>query len=209
TLPPDADDPEPALAALPRAGSLVEVEVEAPERLAALGRPRGDTKRVLARWSQAQDDELAAFARSVAPPEHLDDPELGRLSFDPRLRWYTQRREGGLCVQVWPADAREPDAVLSRARPVVRFVEAQRESLRCAVADRMWALWDGDWRQPEEEHIDRAAFEQCLTLDAVTVDADGDEGSFTLFFVDGGLFGGHGIEVFVRDWKVQDASLCG
>jgi len=91
----------------------------------------------------------------------------------------------------------------------VAWIESNLDAVREADADQVWPTWDSGWRQEDELHVDREAFGRRLRLASVGHDDEYAAGEVSLMYEDDALFGGHGIDVWVENWEVVDASLVG
>jgi hypothetical protein len=87
----------------------------------------------------------------------------------------------------------------------VRWVQANDTAMRARLADEFFAGWKANWYDPE---IDRTrtkrGFQRKLRLAGVNFYSD-DGGRAELVYADGGLFGGHAIDV----WVTLDGQLDG
>ena len=197
-----------------RPGCLVEVEVEAPERLSGLEfRLRGPHEFLYVDHTGVEDDELERFARELAPPAEITDAVLGAFVFDARLRWYTgchcSASGASYRIRVTPPDRRRPGPRIEQARAIVAWVDEHRSEIARAAADALWPLWDGTWRQDDEDDIDREDFERRLSLESISWDDGHEAGEFAIYFDDGDLFGGHAIVVGVKSFAVRGVELYG
>src|SRR5690606_12756619 len=109
-----------------------------------------------------EDAELERFARELAPPAEVEDAVLGTLAFDPRLRWYQGRCRGAsgssYRISITPPDPRRPGPRIEQARAIVAWVDEHRSEIGRAAADELWPTWDANWRDEDEDDIDREAF---------------------------------------------------
>lgn len=133
----------------------------------------------------------------------LEDPVLGALAWDQDCWRFRFPLPGGECrgslsaevTRSLPAGPRPPDAQLAAARQWVAWFRANEVAARRRLADRMFPGWQSGWYDPE---IDRtrtpAGFSRKLRLVSVQVRSDG---RADLLYADGGLFGGHSIEVLL------------
>lgn len=201
---------ETALAEHPQEGALVELELDG-----TTIELRGDDERPLTyvRCSVVEDDELEQLARALAPPAEITDAVLGTFVFDARLRWYTgchcSASGASYRIRVTPPDRRRPGPRIEQARAIVAWVDEHRSEIARAAADALWPLWDGTWRQDDEDDVDREVFERRLSLRSISWDEGHEAGQFAISFDDGDLFGGHSIVVGVKSFAVRGVELYG
>lgn len=141
-----------------------------------------------------QDAELAAFAEALRKGVRIPAESFGDLVLNPRIGWYEGRREwGGSEVQV----TFEPDAGGGIA-------DALRTAERLWADQAAWQLRIEEFAVAElltfknEEWTDEdgvLSAEQFVAQMRLYSIGFGEEGSFTFWFDDGSLLGGHGIEV--------------
>jgi len=97
--------------------------------------------------------------------------------------------------------------------PVARFDDAAATlrrldpgTLRRVVAEDYLELYNGTWRQDDDEELDQDGFIARITPTGVDVDEDRVE----IYFDDGDLFGGHTIIVSLdAELQVTDVKLAG
>jgi hypothetical protein len=160
------------------------------------------------------DPELVRFAAQTEPPAEIVDAELGRFVRDARLDWYSASRcapdGASYDVNVGPELRGLGAQAIAAARPVVARFEAALPTIRAAVADELYDLWLGTWRDEDEDpELSRDAFAARLPLQSIVWYAENGEAELTAWFGDDGLFGHHGIEVWIRDGVVRSANLAG
>ena len=103
-------------------------------------------------------------------------------------------------------DTERDRKLIESRRALVRTVEAAVPAYLEAAADELLDLYNDTWRDSAPA-IDRKAFMQRLSLDTLNID---EEGSWTVYLDDGGLFLGHAIQVSVEaDGEVADVDLAG
>lgn len=195
-----------AKADLARAGSIIEAEIEAPERIPGIDfRPRAKNEYVLRRFESVEDDALGAKVVADTPAARVDDEVLGVLVFDERTRGYRARREGHELV-VYLDGERDVSPHLVAARSLLD-VERKLPSIVKAAAAKMYPIWNGTWRQPGERQQERG-FAAKLSVTSITMSCEA-PGRITVWLDDGNQFGGHSIEVRVEDGAVVSANLAG
>ena len=88
-------------------------------------------------------------------------------------------------------EERELDEVSSRAK---EFLEANWQRLLDQLTDELLPMHNEDWSDDDDPVLDKDAFLAAIGAPDVNVWEDD---SIMLYFSDGGLFGGHYIELFV------------
>lgn len=148
----------------------------------------------------------------------LEDSALGSLTWDQdcwRFRFPLpggRECRGSLLAPVTrslPVGPPPPDDQLAAARRWVTWFRVNEVTVRRLLADRMFAGWRSGWYDPELDRTQTPeGFSRKLRLLAVDVRSDG---RADLLFSDGGLFGGHSIEVLLAtDGSIEgDPALFG
>jgi hypothetical protein len=142
----------------------------------------------------------------------FDDPVVGRFVLDRRLNWFTHEvRHHGHRVRR-TANTGSLDvarAIAAAAAPYWSpFDGPWLAQLRGYAAASLSELAE-DWRDQDEqpEPWTRDAFQATIRLESITVTADG---SYEVFFDDGGIFAGHVIIVSgTFDGGPADAQIAG
>jgi len=135
---------------------------------------------------------------SGTPP--LIDEVLGTLAWDDNFNWYhgTVREPGGrdasIDLSVTPAAGTDVCGALSRAKQIVKDLERYWSMAADYAVAGLLELKNDNWLEDGEAVVSPDEFKAKLTLEAITVEADGD---VTFWHHDGGLFWGHSIQVCV------------
>ena len=142
----------------------------------------------------APDRELAALAEEMMKEVRIPTEGFGELVLNPRLGWFEGRREwAGSGVQVTfepDADGSIADALRTAQRLWADQAGWQFRVEEFAVA-QLLTFKNEEW--PDEEG--ELSAEQFVAEMRLTSIGFSEEGSFTFWFDDGALFGGHGIEI--------------
>jgi hypothetical protein len=126
------------------------------------------------------------------------DPALGKLTWGANGWQFTfplarGRRGRGTIITSSPES--RPDAeCLAAVRAYVRWFRRNDAVLRAHIADEMFDGWRSGWYDPEIDRTrTRLGFQRKVSLAGVNFYWD--ERWVSVVYNDGGLFGGHGIEV--------------
>jgi hypothetical protein len=110
-----------------------------------------------------------------------------------------------IIVHVSP-DPESGDVSIGEARQTFLRARAAEPAHRRAAARWLLEVYNGFWN-PGKRDMSAAAFAKRISPEAVELRADG---TAKLYYADGGLFRGHGIEVHIRaDGSVERAGLAG
>jgi hypothetical protein len=210
-----ADDDALAAAkqAIPPQGSLVEIVVEAPDRIPGLEfRGRAASEFLFVRWAGVVADvELAALAVETEPPARVTDAVLGELTWNEQIgRYQTMRTtpDGTYRLSIEPDDSRSPEPEIASAGPRVLEFERRLARLQLDVARKAFGLWNDAWRDEDDPELTVEEFASRLSLKSLSIGPDGTLGS--AYYSDGGLFCGHAIEVsWDADGEVESTNLVG
>lgn len=132
---------------------------------------------------------------SGTPP--LVDDLLGTLVWDDNLNWY----QGEVSVanvsfelSLNPDEGTDASRALARARQIVEDFERYRQMAADYAVDGLLDLKNDAWLDDGENEVSAEAFQAKMTLNAITVEADG---AVTFWHHDGDLFRGHSIQVCI------------
>jgi len=126
------------------------------------------------------------------------DPALGKLSWGTN-GWkftfpLTRGRQGRGWIIASAPEPRPSVECLETVRKYIRWFSHHDPALRAHVADRMFDGWRQGWYDPEIDRTQtRLGFQRKITLSGINFYWD--ERWVSLVYGDGGLFGGHGIEL--------------
>jgi hypothetical protein len=155
-------------------------------------------------------DEVATYVRETDPSvlaAHAEAPgrvprrvrlhaTLGRLGWNANIGQWSGR--GTLVGHAIPsflvelnedADDAEFDAACERILALLRRLDEWKER----AADALLDDYNSEWRKGDEPELDRHAFMARLTVNSMGINRSG---SADLYFNDGDLFWGHGIELW-------------
>jgi hypothetical protein len=122
----------------------------------------------------------------------IDHPQLGRLTWEPRLDWWDGKAElrPGLDVTFSVAPAGGDDAAaFASAVSIIAWVRENEGAARhLAASSDLFETYNSTWN--EGPVISAEAFAERMSLDAITIRYDN---TCTLWFNDGDMFLGHAI----------------
>lgn len=144
---------------------------------------------------ETSDDALQDHATQLQVPVTYEDPALGTFTL--------QRQVGSFTAQaLWDGkpislslSATEPDEVqeaLKAAHALWEDQDGWNQRVRDYAVQMLLPLKNGTWLDDEEAGVSPDEFKERMTVEAVSVDADG---LFDFWHDDGALFGGHCIQV--------------
>jgi hypothetical protein len=145
---------------------------------------------------EAGDDaELAAEAARLQVPITKTIAPFGTLTYDRSVAWWSGPTVWNRKAVTLHLDTDEADGVDTSAE-AARTLWAQQEEWQQRIGafavGELLPLKNDSWLDEDEKPVDEAAFLDRMTLESITVYADG---SFSFYHDDGGLFAGHCIEV--------------
>ena len=95
---------------------------------------------------------------------------------------------------------------MKRAREIYNVVSRREREYRRAAASELLNLYNESWS--ETHRLDNDELMRRLSLSSITIAPR--ESDATVYYGDGGLFGGHRIEVFLKeDFSFAKAQLAG
>lgn len=205
-----------ARAAAPAVDELVEVEVATPDRLRGLEkRERLPFEFEFVRWlGRVVDAELTERAVALALPAEIVEATLGTLTLRKAHNWYEVKRPSigrkryRFVVEV--GELGDPSVHIEKSRAVAAWLEPQFRTILATAAERMFAVWDGSWRQDEEDEediVDPKSFAKRLSIESVHWNAAKSVDDVVVGIDDGHLFGDHGIDVRMIGQKVTDVQI--
>jgi hypothetical protein len=189
------------------AGTIVRLKV----RLPATAKKEAQLLEYLGRVTN--DREMNDWVAQRAKPVVVKDSILGTLTLDRSANAYEgERKYRNKRYRLFidrgsdDDDAQRDQKLIESRRAVVTKAEAAMPSYLAAAADELLDLYNETWRGSATA-LDRDSFTQRLSLDTVSIDEDG---GWTVYFDDGGLFQGHSIQLSVEpDGEVADVDLAG
>lgn len=104
----------------------------------------------------------------------------------------------------------DPDDALQRSHHIYNTIEKREREYRRAAASELLGLYNDNWSNGEVLNID--SFEHRLSLLSISIAPLelGQIGCVSLYYSDGGLFGGHFIDVILgTDFSYRKADLVG
>ncbi len=156
------------------------------------------------------DAELRAIATDRQRPKELDHPFFGPMILNRSLGRYEGSRSLGSGSYELDIDCgrncEDPQAALpNTAEQQLRCAEASLRPVLDFATDDLLALYNDMWGGLGQQ--DRAGFQQRVRLESISVG----EGLVSLYFQDGGLFGGHTIHSVIdtRTNEVWEAGVEG
>jgi hypothetical protein len=126
------------------------------------------------------------------------DPTLGRLTWGAN-GWeftfpLTRGRQGRGTIIASSAESRPAAECLAAVRAYVRWFRRKDATLRAHIAAKMFDGWRSGWYDPEiDQTRTRLGFQRKVTLSGINFYWG--EPWVSIVYNDGGLFGGHGIEL--------------
>jgi hypothetical protein len=140
--------------------------------------------------------------------EPFDDPVLGRFVWDARGNEWQGELITPDGVRIAIAIDCDREAISLADREAFVWLSSNERALRDQLAEQMLELAE-DWRggrDEEEPEITKESFAARVEL----IRASAHAGGFFLDYRDGGMFGGHVIDVYVRpDGTMDDPGLTG
>lgn len=142
------------------------------------------------------DDELEAFAAALQAPVVVQDAQLGALTLDRSLSWFTGElawRGGSVQVHL-PAGPDDRPLMVPEARAVVAALADWEDRARQRIREDLLELFNDTWRDEESDPapLSVEAFQARLSLSSFEL---GEGRGLTFWYDDGDLFAGHSIEV--------------
>jgi hypothetical protein len=140
----------------------------------------------------------------------LEDPLLGRLSWNAELGWFDGQILHGTetyRVHLSVSDEDDPHASLGEAISAVKSARSRLEEFKVESANRLLELYNDEWRNEGDAVKDASEFVACLSMESITGYPDR---SAEVTFTDGELFAGHLIIVSVEDdGSISDVTIAG
>ena len=140
----------------------------------------------------SNDRELRRVAAELQQPVHRSDSLLGTFTLDRALDQFdatTEWEKRRVTLSV-PRD--NFDGALETAHALWSESGQWDARLRAFAAEKLLALKNEVWLDDDESELTAAEFVKRLELQNIVIE---DDGSFTFWFGDGGLFAGHSITV--------------
>lgn len=177
----------------------------APENL--WGSPQALLIRLL---KHPKDLELAAVAAQLRKPVRAKHPPFGILTLDRasgtmegKASWLGRR----IGLTLVPSTGGGIEPTLEHARRLFRAQKSWTKRAADRIAADLYQTWREGWREDGRAGLTKKQFTSRMQLTSITVEP---EGTFSLWFDDGDLFGGHAIVVrgSLRD-GVGEADIAG
>ena len=145
------------------------------------------------------------------PERALHDDVLGTLIWNDKLDWWEGQVELapshaiGLSIGVEEEEGDPSPEEIEQARRILFRLREREPEARIVAAEELLDIYNDQWN--EDEPLDEEEFMARLTLDDLSVAADG---SAELFYRDDNLFAGHTVLVTVGvDGNFEDADIAG
>jgi hypothetical protein len=141
----------------------------------------------------ASDAELNAIAEELQKPVTLEDSLLGTFTLDRRVDWFTgEPLWAGQSISLNLSESAEAREALGTAHALWQNQSEWNQRVRSFAVERLLPLKNDFWLDEEEAELTPEQFDNRMTLDSITVNADG---SFEFWHNDGDLFAGHWIQI--------------
>jgi len=142
---------------------------------------------------ESSDTELNAFAEELQKPVTLDDPLLGTFTLDRRVDWFTGDVVwAGESISLNLSGAADAQDALRTAHALWQNQNEWNRRVRNFAVQELLPLKNDTWLDEDEAELTPDEFEDRMTLESITVNADG---SFDFWHNDGDLFWGHSIQI--------------
>ena len=147
----------------------------------------------------------------MMPDRTIHDDVLGTLTWNDKLDWWEGRVELtpehaiGLSISVEGEEGVPLGEEIEQARSILIRLREREPEARIVAAEELLDIYNDQWN--DDETLDEEEFMARLTLDDLSVAADG---SAELFYRDDNLFAGHTVLVTVGvDGNFEDADIAG
>lgn len=141
------------------------------------------------------DAELRVFAEELQKPVVIRDKRFGELVLNPRVGWFEGKRSWNRkIVEVsfeCGADNDITDA-MKTAESLWAEQTVWKKKVNDFAVEKLLPLKNENWLQENEAKLSQKQFLSKMDLQSITVS---EEGQFTFWHNDGGMFGGHSIEI--------------
>jgi uncharacterized protein (TIGR03067 family) len=157
----------------------------------------------------ARDPGPLPKTKQPAGKKPIDDPVLGRLTWDDDYDWWEAQVElspgPAIDVHVEPGDEKDDVTAVAGGREFFLWLRRHEPAARGFAAAELLDTHNRSWN--DGEPISAGTFADRMTLESVGIDPDG---GASLYYHDGDLFWGHCIIVSVgEDRKFKDAGIAG
>lgn len=143
----------------------------------------------------ADDSELNELLSELKNPVVYKDARFGELTLDRRFNWFrgtTNWVGEPVTIHVDCDDADSIQAALANAHELWSESEVWNKRIKDRIERDLLSLKNENWLDEDEQPLSKAEFEEKLTLDCITVRADG---SFNVSYDDGNMFLSHAVVV--------------
>jgi hypothetical protein len=155
------------------------------------------------------DNELEEIAAQLQKPVTLNVPELGTLTLDRRVNWFSGDipwRSAHVQLNLDMNDAQSANDLTAMAQTIWKNQNAWEGRTKEYAAVRLLPLKNESWLDEDEDEVTARVFCERMVLESVTVHA----ADLEFYFRDGDLFWGHTILVSAtHDGELIDAEICG
>jgi hypothetical protein len=156
-----------------------------------LGRPDALLEAFVGR--ESSDTELNHFAEQLQMPVTFEDPLLGTFTLNRRVNWFTgQVVWAGETISLNLSGSADAQKALETAHALWQNQAEWNRRVRTFAVEELLPLKNDSWLDEGEAQLTPDEFEDRMTLESITVNADG---SFDFWHNDGDLFWGHSIQI--------------
>ena len=142
---------------------------------------------------EASDAELSGIAEQLQKPVTFEDPLLGPFKLNRQVDWFTGRAVwAGKSISLSLAGSADTKKSLETAHTLWNNQSEWNRRIRAYAAEKLLPLKNDAWLNEDEIELVADDFEKRMSLESIIVNADG---SFDFWHNDGGLFGGHSIQI--------------
>jgi hypothetical protein len=156
-------------------------------------KPQALLDKIIGKDTDAPD--LDKRALELQEPVTFEDERFGVFTLDRRIDWYEAVVPWGpveIRLALSPSEAGDAKACLPTARAIWDSQPVWQERIADYIVAELLSLKNDSWLGEDETEFSAEAFKSRLTLNSVTVEADG---NFEFWYDDGDLFWGHSIRV--------------